>query len=393
MNITFCCWENIMEPKLISAFERLGHTIQAFREPCSDWDFDSSYAKKLAGLLQNSPTDFLISINYIPIISRICNIFKLPYLSWVCDSPCIPLYSETLSSPHNYVFIFDHIYANKFKSLYPDSHIYYLPACHDNHLDDDLILSEEDYNKYNCDVSFIGSLYSEKGGYNSVRNELPLYLRGYIEGLIHAQCNVYGYNFISDSISDALIEELFGFMNQEIKPGYIDCKRDVVCDYFIGYKCTEHDRITTLDAVSRHFNLDLYTTSDAALLPNAHFKGIADSKNMLPKIFQCSKINLEIVHKCIRSDITVRTYDAMGLGGFVISDYQTEIPSYFTIDKDIVVYESIPDLLNKIDYYLTHDDERMEIAKNGQEKVLKYHTYDIRVKQMLDMFKKEYHVK
>lgn len=104
---------------------------------------------------------------------------------------------------------------------------------------------------------------------------------------------------------------------------------------------------------------------------------------MLPKIFKCSKINLDIIHKSIQSAITVRTYDAMGLGGFVISNWQIEIPDYFTIDRDIVVYESIPDLLNKIDYYLTHDDERMQIAKNGQEKVLANHTYNIRVQEML----------
>lgn len=384
MHITFCCWENIIEPKLTSAFERLGHTVCSFLEPCSDWDFDSSYAKKLAGFLQNSSTDFVISMNYIPIISRICGIFKLPYLSWVSDSPCVPLYSETLSSPHNHVFIFDHVYADKFKALYPDSHIYYLPSCHDTYLSDDLAMSAEDYERYGCDVSFIGSLYSEKGVYNSVRDNLTPYLRGYTEGLIRAQCNVYGYNFISDSLSDALIDELFNYMNQEIKPGYIECKRDVVSDYFMGYKCTEYDRIATLRAVSNCFHLDLYTTSDPAPLPNAHFKGIADSKNMLPKIFQCSKINLEIVHKSIRSDITVRTYDAMGLGGFVICNYQTEIPSYFTIGKEIVVYESIPDLLDKIGYYLSHNDERMEIAKNGQQAVLKNHTYDIRARQMLE---------
>lgn len=385
MNIVFCCWGSIIEPKLISAFERLGHTVQTFHEACSDWDLDAAYIGKLAGFLQNSPADFVISVNYGSVISRVCGIFKLPYLSWTVDSPCLSLYSETLASPHNHVFIFDAMYADKFKTLYPDSHIYYLPSCHDKHLSDGLTLSEEDNNQYGCDISFIGSLYSEKGVYNSVSDRLSPYLRGYTEGLIRAQCNVYGYNFISDSLSDVLIDELFAVMNQEIKPGYIDCKRDIVADYFIGYKCTEHDRIRTLRAVSEHFNLDLYTTSDVSPLSGARFRGIADSKTMLPKIFRCSKINLEIVHKCIRSDITVRAYDAMGSGGFVLSNYQTKIPDYFTIDKDIVVYESIPDLLDKIGYYLAHDDIRREIAKNGQEKVLKHHTYDIRARQMLEM--------
>ncbi|MCM1171699.1 MAG: glycosyltransferase [Clostridium sp.] len=77
----------------------------------------------------------------------------------------------------------------------------------------------------------------------------------------------------------------------------------------------------------------------------------------------------------------------------MIANYQTEIPDYFTIDKDIVVYESIPDLKSKIDYYLTYDDERMEIAANGQKKVLEQHTYDVRVRQMLDMVFNDFYTK
>ena len=79
----------------------------------------------------------------------------------------------------------------------------------------------------------------------------------------------------------------------------------------------------------------------------------------------------------------MRIFDLMGAGGFVISNYQAEIPEYFEIDKEIVLYESIPDLINKIDYYLTHDDERKQIAKNGHDRIKKEHTYDIRIPAML----------
>lgn len=82
--------------------------------------------------------------------------------------------------------------------------------------------------------------------------------------------------------------------------------------------------------------------------------------------------------------MTLRLFEIMCAGGFVIANYQTEILEYFTLGKDVAVYESIPDLLEKIDYYLAHDDKRMEIAANGQKKVLEHHSYDIRVKQMLD---------
>ena len=73
----------------------------------------------------------------------------------------------------------------------------------------------------------------------------------------------------------------------------------------------------------------------------------------------------------------------MACGGFVLSNYQSEIPEIFVPDEDIVLYDSIPDMLAKIDYYLAHDDERKQIAKNGYEKVKEYHSYDVRIVTML----------
>ena len=50
---------------------------------------------------------------------------------------------------------------------------------------------------------------------------------------------------------------------------------------------------------------------------------------------------------------------------------------------DFEIYKE--DMLNKIAYYLEHEDERKQIAHNGQEKVCKEHTYDIHLKEMLDL--------
>lgn len=47
-------------------------------------------------------------------------------------------------------------------------------------------------------------------------------------------------------------------------------------------------------------------------------------------------------------------------------------------------YESKEDLLEKVDYYLSHDEERMAIARHGHGKVAAGHTYRHRVRQMLD---------
>ncbi len=41
------------------------------------------------------------------------------------------------------------------------------------------------------------------------------------------------------------------------------------------------------------------------------------------------------------------------------------------------------ELEEKIQYYLTHEEERMEIAINGYEKAARHHTYEMRLAQML----------
>ena len=75
----------------------------------------------------------------------------------------------------------------------------------------------------------------------------------------------------------------------------------------------------------------------------------------------------------------------MGCGGFLITNYQNELPSIFNIGEDLETYTSEDDLLSKTEYYLKHDNDRLEIANNGYKKLVKYHNYPERIMQMLEL--------
>jgi spore maturation protein CgeB len=105
----------------------------------------------------------------------------------------------------------------------------------------------------------------------------------------------------------------------------------------------------------------------------------------MPIIFNQSKINLNLTAKSIRSGLSLRVFDVLGCEGFLITNYQEELPEHFNIGEDIEAYDSLDDLIGKCEYYLGHEKERREIAHNGFEKVKKYHTYDIRLTQMLEI--------
>ena len=53
------------------------------------------------------------------------------------------------------------------------------------------------------------------------------------------------------------------------------------------------------------------------------------------------------------------------------------------IGRELETYESMEELEHKVRYYLSHENERIEIALNGYEKVAALHTYEIRVAEMI----------
>ena len=94
-------------------------------------------------------------------------------------------------------------------------------------------------------------------------------------------------------------------------------------------------------------------------------------------------MGINTTSRSIRSGLPLRIFDILGCGGFVLSNYQPELPELFTPDEELVAYSSPEELKELVAYYLEHDKERKEIAHNGFEKVKTHYTYPIRLEQML----------
>jgi spore maturation protein CgeB len=111
----------------------------------------------------------------------------------------------------------------------------------------------------------------------------------------------------------------------------------------------------------------------------------------IAKIFNASKININLHsstrHEGINPDgdfVNPRTFEIASCEGFQLVDYRSELPELFSIGKEIVCFEGISDLRDKINYYLNNQDRRQEIALKGRERVEKEHTYELRMEEMLN---------
>lgn len=387
MNILFYRYGSICEPDIIASFKHLGFNItEDTREVYNKQLLPSDCIKGLNELLKQDTYSFVFSINFFPSVSDVCNIWGIPYLCLIVDSPVLELFSTSLANPCNKIFLFDRQLYNDFHHINPDG-IFHIPLAtnvRDNYATATMA-SAADRTRFSSDISFIGSLYSEKCLYNQIT--LPEKMRGYVDGLIEAQLLVYGYNFIEECVTPELIEafckvrpELINFPDSM----KVDTKA-VIAQHIISVKVAEQERLRYLKVLSEHFNVDLYTGSDTSSMPLIHNRGFAKTNTEMPIIFHQSKINLNLTAKSIRSGLSLRIFDVLGCEGFLITNYQAELPEHFNIGEDLEAYTSLDDLMGKCEYYLLHDKERQEIAHNGFEKVKKYHTYDIRLTQMLEI--------
>jgi spore maturation protein CgeB len=59
----------------------------------------------------------------------------------------------------------------------------------------------------------------------------------------------------------------------------------------------------------------------------------------------------------------------------------------FEAGKEVIVYDSTEECAELIRYYLQHEKERTRIARAGQERTLKEHTYYHRMQELLDILK------
>ncbi|MDR0220561.1 MAG: glycosyltransferase, partial [Lachnospiraceae bacterium] len=107
------------------------------------------------------------------------------------------------------------------------------------------------------------------------------------------------------------------------------------------------------------------------------------------KVFHLSKINLNISLRSIETGTPLRVFDVMSVGGFMLSNYQRELEDLFEVDKEIVLYESLEEMKEKIAYYLGHEDERKRIALAGWEKVKKHYSYPRVLEKMIAVVDKE----
>ena len=388
MKILFIEWKSFGNDDIKEAFATEGHKVVSFPFSNRDGRRDAELEHDLSSVLHKETPDIVFSFNYFPVISNVCKKEDIRYISWIYDSPYVMLYSYTVINPCNIIYIFD-------KELYMEFHnagiqtVRYMPMAANTERLDKLVAANADttatrspaHTAFAYDISFIGSLYTEEHNFFERMTTLSDYTRGYLDAIMSTQMKIQGYNFIQESLSP-IMDDLYRALPMDPNPDGVESKEYLYAQYVINRKITGLERTELIRAVTERFHFDLFTPNKSFTMPNLTNHGTVDYYEQMPLVFRRSKINLNISLRSIKSGIPLRAFDILGSGGFLLSNYQADFLDDFIPGEDFVYYESKEDLLDKIDYYLTHEEERIAIAASGHDKVAANHTFRHRVREM-----------
>ena len=335
----------------------------------------------------------VFTVNYFPLISNVCERTGVKYISWTCDNPLISMYHESVFHACNYIFTFDKTNYLEFRGM-GVKHIWYLPLAVDTERMDALLGAPEEagrwkaaqdpeMRKYRGDVAFVGSLY-ERNSYDKIKNRLPEYLRGYFDAVMEAQLNISGANIVEPMLTTNILEQLQEYFQLEKSEGSFSDLGLIFQTTVLGFKIAEIERRRALIELSKHYKVNVYSNSDVSDLLQIQYCGSVDYWSEMPKVFRMSKINLNFTIPNIKSGIPLRIWDVLGCGGFLLTNYQAEIPYYFKEGEDLVCFDGLEDLCEKVGYYLEHEEECKRIAWNGYHKVREKHSYIERIHTILD---------
>lgn len=111
------------------------------------------------------------------------------------------------------------------------------------------------------------------------------------------------------------------------------------------------------------------------------------SSNDVPRIFRDSVISLNFTNARGINQIKARTFEVPGAGGFLLTENAANLEKFFIPGEEIDIFSNHADLIEKINFYLRHQEKRDEIALAGFIRTAEEHTYENRFRKIFETIK------
>jgi spore maturation protein CgeB len=352
----------------------------------------------LTAVIEFKP-DFVFTINHLGVdrqgaLADLLDRLKLPMASWFVDNPHLILYMyKNLVNPWTALFTYDADNLDSLRDL-GFEHVFYLPLGTDTErftAASNSALSRVPANHpWRSDVSFVGNSMLYKVAYRMKAGHFPAPLlrtyrrvaaeysehkghsvREYLRGAHHDLANVF------DSLPTI-----------ETKLAY---------EAMITWEATRQYRLSCVKA-TLPFDPAIFgdkgwkATLRGSASHNASWRLFPEVSYYedLPVLYPLSKVNFNCTSKQMKGAVNQRVFDVPAAGAFLITDWRYQIENLFEPGREVICYHEPAEATELIRHYLAHPEERARIAEAAHKRVIKEHSYDFRLREMLARMKQTF---
>ena len=157
---------------------------------------------------------------------------------------------------------------------------------------------------------------------------------------------------------------------------------------FIGSLSTDHaERIRFLETVSAIRPLDIWGQKSEKIDRNSPLLARHHGEAWALEMYQLLHgADVTLNHHIDLAESyanNMRLFEATGVGTLLITDWKVNLHEMFDVGSEVVAYRTAQECAELIAYYMAHEDERKMIARAGQERTLREHTYYQRMQELV----------
>jgi spore maturation protein CgeB len=173
-------------------------------------------------------------------------------------------------------------------------------------------------------------------------------------------------------------------------PGFAPWLRDSGKPYeaplVLGELAAAEKRLNYIANLAR-FNVQVWGDPGWRTLESrgVRYRGSAGHLDELTRIYNAAMIHVDIGRIYQPDIVTMRVFDVLACGGFLLAEYSEGLEDLFELGKELICYRTLDELSTLIDYYLKHAAEARVIAQRGKARVQRDHTIQQRLSEMLEL--------
>lgn len=362
------CVGKLFVDDLAAALRRRGHVVV----PLDDQGWS---AEELELAVRRSAPELIVRVNTTSGLTEFTHAQGLPLVVWEIDPATDRLRAPSTPTDHVHLFTYREANVAPYREL-GFTRVTHLPLAAPIERRRPLTLDAATRDQYAAPVAFVGASQVDSAEELGARLDARY-------AAAHGEAALPGFRAACRDLLDLqaragawVLPELFRARFPDFPAGDEDPVQ------LLGERAAAERRLRAVERLADQ-GIQVWGDRGFEQARGVVYRGPARHGDELTAIYNAATVNVDVGRLYQRDIVTMRVFDVLACGGFLIAERSPALEELFEVGVEIEAWSTLHELEHKVRHYLAHPEAARAIAERGRAAVLERHSFDRRVDQLL----------